>query len=104
MRTEEVYRKTKETEVKVKVNLDGEGKATVNSGVPFLDHMLTSLATHSLIDINRFGQRRFSAPHGRRLSHRLGRSIKQSFRHTGRHNTFWQRRRTHGLLFSICRR
>jgi imidazoleglycerol-phosphate dehydratase len=51
MRTEEVYRKTKETEVKVKVNLDGEGKANVTTGVPFLDHMLTSLATHSLIDI-----------------------------------------------------
>jgi len=51
MRTEEVYRKTKETEVKVKVNLDGEGKAAITSGVPFLDHMLTSLATHSLLDI-----------------------------------------------------
>jgi imidazoleglycerol-phosphate dehydratase len=51
VRIEEVYRKTKETEVKVKVNLDGEGKAVVNSGVPFLDHMLTSIATHSLIDI-----------------------------------------------------
>jgi imidazoleglycerol-phosphate dehydratase len=51
MRTEEVYRKTKETEVKVKVNLDGEGKAVVATSVPFLDHMLTSLATHSLIDI-----------------------------------------------------
>ena len=51
MRTQEVYRKTKETEVKVKVNLDGEGQATVTTGVPFLDHMLTSLATHSLIDI-----------------------------------------------------
>jgi imidazoleglycerol-phosphate dehydratase len=52
MRKEEVYRKTKETEVKVCVNLDGEGKATVNTVVPFLDHMLTSLATHSLIDIS----------------------------------------------------
>ena len=52
MRTEEVYRKTKETEVKVKVNLDGEGKVAVATGVPFLDHMLTSLATHSLIDIS----------------------------------------------------
>ncbi len=51
MRIEEVYRKTKETEVKVKVNLDGEGKANVSTSVPFLDHMLTSLATHSLIDI-----------------------------------------------------
>ncbi len=51
MRKEEVYRKTKETEVKVQVNLDGEGKVNVCSPVPFLNHMLTSLATHSLIDI-----------------------------------------------------
>ncbi len=51
MRIEEVYRKTKETEVIVTVNLDGEGKASVSTSVPFLDHMLTSLATHSLIDI-----------------------------------------------------
>ena len=52
MRTEEVYRKTKETEVRVKVNLDGSGKVEVKTGVPFLDHMVTSMATHSLIDIN----------------------------------------------------
>jgi imidazoleglycerol-phosphate dehydratase len=51
MRKEEVYRKTKETEVQVSVNLDGEGKAAVDTGVAFLDHLLTSLATHSLIDI-----------------------------------------------------
>jgi imidazoleglycerol-phosphate dehydratase len=51
MRTEQVYRKTKETEVSVKVNLDGEGKADAKTGVPFLDHMVTSLATHSMIDI-----------------------------------------------------
>ncbi|MDR2700495.1 MAG: imidazoleglycerol-phosphate dehydratase HisB [Nitrososphaerota archaeon] len=51
MRIEEVYRKTKETDIKVKINLDGEGKAVINSGVPFLNHMLTSFATHSLIDI-----------------------------------------------------
>jgi imidazoleglycerol-phosphate dehydratase len=51
MRKDEVYRKTKETEVSVKVNLDGEGKADTNTGVPFLDHMATSLATHSMIDI-----------------------------------------------------
>jgi imidazoleglycerol-phosphate dehydratase len=51
MRTSEVYRKTRETEVKAKVNLDGEGKAVVDTGVSFLDHMITSLATHSLIDV-----------------------------------------------------
>jgi imidazoleglycerol-phosphate dehydratase len=51
MRTEEVYRKTRETEVTVKVNLDGEGKADVNTGMQFLDHMVSSFATHSLIDV-----------------------------------------------------
>jgi imidazoleglycerol-phosphate dehydratase len=51
MRKDEVYRKTRETEVNVKVNLDGEGLADANTGVQFLDHMITSLATHSLIDI-----------------------------------------------------
>ena len=51
MRTEKVYRKTRETEVTVKVNLDGEGKADVKTGISFLDHMVTSFATHSLIDV-----------------------------------------------------
>jgi imidazoleglycerol-phosphate dehydratase len=51
MRKDGVYRKTKETEVSVKVNLDGTGKVEVKTGVPFLDHMVTSLATHSMIDI-----------------------------------------------------
>ncbi len=51
MRTSEVSRKTRETEVYVKVNLDGEGRADVNTGTVFLDHLVTSLATHSLIDI-----------------------------------------------------
>jgi imidazoleglycerol-phosphate dehydratase len=51
MRTERVYRKTRETEVAVNVNIDGEGKADVNTGMQFLDHMVTSFATHSLIDV-----------------------------------------------------
>jgi imidazoleglycerol-phosphate dehydratase len=51
MRTDEVYRKTRETEAHVKVNLDSEGKADVETGVTFLNHLITSLATHSLIDI-----------------------------------------------------
>jgi len=51
MRTEEVYRKTLETEVTVKVNLDGEGKAKVDTCVSFFNHLVTSFSTHSLIDI-----------------------------------------------------
>ncbi|MGB9914592.1 MAG: imidazoleglycerol-phosphate dehydratase HisB [Candidatus Bathyarchaeales archaeon] len=51
MRKEEVYRRTKETEVQVSVNLEGEGKAVADTGVAFLDHLITSLATHSMIDI-----------------------------------------------------
>jgi imidazoleglycerol-phosphate dehydratase len=52
MRNEKVYRKTKETEVTVSVNLDGQGKVTVCSSIPFLDHLIVSFATHSLIDIS----------------------------------------------------
>lgn len=52
MRTAEYTRQTRETEITAKVNLDGSGTAEINTGIKFLDHMLTSLATHSLIDIN----------------------------------------------------
>jgi imidazoleglycerol-phosphate dehydratase len=51
MRKGEVYRKTRETEVTVKVNLEGEGKIEVETGVGFFDHLLTSFATHSLMDL-----------------------------------------------------
>ncbi len=51
MRTEEIYRKTKETEVTVKVNLDGEGKNQISTGVEFFNHLLSSFSTHSLIDL-----------------------------------------------------
>lgn len=51
MRVAEVFRKTRETEISIKVNLDSEGKAEIDSGIAFFDHLVTSLATHSLIDI-----------------------------------------------------
>jgi len=51
MRVTEVRRKTRETEISIKVNLDSVGKADIKTGIAFLDHMITSLATHSLIDI-----------------------------------------------------
>ncbi len=46
-----MYRKTKETEVIAKVNLDGDGKVEADTGVAFFDHLITSLGTHSLIDV-----------------------------------------------------
>ncbi|MCS7132915.1 MAG: imidazoleglycerol-phosphate dehydratase HisB [Aigarchaeota archaeon] len=52
MREAEYLRKTAETEVKVRVRLEGSGSASVNTGVSFLDHMLRSLATHSLMDLS----------------------------------------------------
>ena len=51
MRTGAVKRKTKETDVEVKVNLDGQGRADVSTGIGFLDHMLDLLARHSRMDI-----------------------------------------------------
>lgn len=51
MRVSEVSRKTRETEVSVKVNLDADGRVDIHTGTAFLDHLVISLATHSLIDI-----------------------------------------------------
>ncbi len=51
MRTASIKRKTKETDVEVSVDLDGQGAATVSTGIGFLDHMLDLLARHSRIDI-----------------------------------------------------
>ena len=50
-RTADISRQTKETKVRVAVNLDGTGRASVHSGVGFFDHMLDLLARHSLIDL-----------------------------------------------------
>ena len=46
-----VERNTKETQIKVSINLDGTGKADLNTGVPFLDHMLDQLARHGMMDV-----------------------------------------------------
>jgi imidazoleglycerol-phosphate dehydratase len=51
MRKATIIRKTKETDIKAVVALDGRGKAKVKTGLPFLDHMLEALAKHGLFDI-----------------------------------------------------
>jgi len=51
MREASIERNTKETQIKVSVNIDGKGKADISTGIGFLDHMLEQIARHSLIDI-----------------------------------------------------
>jgi imidazoleglycerol-phosphate dehydratase len=51
MRTGNVSRKTKETEVAVKINLDGSGIARIDTGIKFLDHLLNSFTKHGCFDL-----------------------------------------------------
>ncbi len=51
MRESEVWRKTGETEVRVRLNLDGTGKSEIRTGVGFLDHMLELFARHGRFDL-----------------------------------------------------
>lgn len=51
-RTAEVIRKTNETEIKLQLNIDGEGKTTIATGIGFLDHMFEALSRHARFDLN----------------------------------------------------
>lgn len=51
MRTATIERRTKETEIALTLDLDGQGQYTIATGVPFLDHMLSHVAVHGLIDL-----------------------------------------------------
>jgi imidazoleglycerol-phosphate dehydratase len=51
MRSAQVTRNTLETQVSVKLELDGSGKAVLNTGLPFLEHMLDQVARHGMIDL-----------------------------------------------------
>jgi imidazoleglycerol-phosphate dehydratase len=51
-RTAEITRNTNETQIRVAINLDGTGQQKLNTGVPFLDHMLDQIARHGLIDLD----------------------------------------------------
>lgn len=52
MRTADITRNTNETRIRVAINLDGTGRQSINTGVPFLDHMLDQIARHGLIDLD----------------------------------------------------
>lgn len=51
-RKAEIKRKTKETEIILKIDLDGSGKYSITTGIPFFDHMLSHLAYHGAIDLS----------------------------------------------------
>ena len=51
MRSTEIHRKTNETEIRLKLDLDGHGRCHVRTGLGFLDHMLGQLALHGLFDL-----------------------------------------------------
>ena len=50
-RTSEIYRKTNETEIFIKIDLDGTGKSAIDTGIAFFDHMLDQIARHGQIDV-----------------------------------------------------
>ncbi len=50
-RTSKIKRTTKETDVTVSVNLDGQGKTSVTTGISFLDHLITAFGKHSMMDL-----------------------------------------------------
>ena len=52
MRRARIVRNTRETAIAVQLNLDGKGTVSVNTGVPFLNHMLTLLGTHGVFDLS----------------------------------------------------
>lgn len=52
MREAIIERKTKETDISLKLNLDGQGKSNINTGCGFLDHMLTLFASHGRFDLD----------------------------------------------------
>ncbi|WP_462268657.1 imidazoleglycerol-phosphate dehydratase HisB [Desulfobacter sp.] len=50
-RQSEVSRLTKETRITIRLNLDGQGKAEISTGIPFFDHMLTAFTVHGFFDL-----------------------------------------------------
>ena len=80
-RIAELKRKTKETEINCKVNLDGKGIYKVNTGIGFLDHMMEQLSKHSGIDIdiNAIGDLHIDAHHTTEdIGYTIGKAISEA--------------------------
>ncbi len=85
-RTATVERNTKETQITTSVNLDGSGKLSVETGLPFLDHMLDQIARHGLIDISikAIGDLEIDAHHTvEDIGITLGQAVNQALDKTG---------------------
>src|SRR5271156_751106 len=52
MRKAKLRRTTTETDIRIRLNLDGQGRAKISTGIPFLDHMLTLVARHGAMDLD----------------------------------------------------
>ena len=81
-----VERNTKETQISISVNLDGTGKLDVETGLPFLDHMLDQIARHGLIDLSIIakGDLEIDAHHtGEDIGITLGQAVNQALDKTG---------------------
>jgi imidazoleglycerol-phosphate dehydratase len=52
MRKANLYRKTKETDIRLRINLDGQGKSKIVTGIRFFDHMLEQIARHGALDLD----------------------------------------------------
>ncbi|MCE5214656.1 MAG: imidazoleglycerol-phosphate dehydratase HisB [Methanobacterium sp.] len=55
-RKKKLERKTSETDIKISINLDGEGKSNISTGIEFFDHMLEAFARHGLFDLEVFAE------------------------------------------------
>jgi imidazoleglycerol-phosphate dehydratase len=80
MRSATITRNTLETQIKVELNLDGTGKVMLDTGLPFLEHMLDQVARHGLIDlqINAKGDLHIDAHH---TVEDIGITLGQAFQH-----------------------
>src|SRR2546430_13078262 len=91
MRKGSVKRSTKETDVEVEIDLDGAGRASISTGIGFLDHMLELLARHARIDliVRAKGDLHIDHHHTTEdVGIALGQAVKQALRHIQGHTRY----------------